>query len=603
MRLAGELSVPFTSGILIGIGETRRERIEALLALRDLHQRYGHLQEIIIQNFRAKPGTRMANAPEPSVEDHLWTIAVARILFGPAMNIQAPPNLSGGPLADVIAAGINDWGGVSPVTIDHVNPEAPWPELEALERQTAAAGKALVGRLALYPGFVSEPNRWLDSSLRTAVQRAGDSEGYARADQWVPGSDRLVPVAQPKKMPRGRLNRDHLQDILDRALSGEGLPEADIAYLFSTRGDDFHSVCEAADALRAKTCGDRVTYVVNRNINYTNICSFRCTFCAFSKGKLAANLRGRPYDLSLDEIARRSVEAWARGATEVCLQGGIHPDYTGETYLSVCRAIKDAVPDIHIHAFSPLEIWQGAATLKMPVVDFLSRLKDAGLGTLPGTAAEILDDEVRAEICPDKLKTQQWLDVIETAHSLGLRTTSTIMFGHVDRPKHWARHLTLLRQLQSRTSGITEFVPLPFVPMETPIYLRGKARTGPTFREAVLMHAVARLALHPLITNIQASWVKMGPEGLKWCLQAGANDIGGTLMNESITRAAGATHGEEMPPADMENLIVSLGRRPQQRTTLYGRPMEQQKRASFSAAPLAIPPNGPVRPIGGLSAV
>jgi FO synthase len=355
--------------------------------------------------------------------------------------------------------------------------------------------------------------------------------------------------------------------------------------------------------LRAKTCGDRVTYVVNRNINYTNICSFRCTFCAFSKGKLAKNLRGRPYDLDLDEIARRSVEAWARGATEVCLQGGIHPDYTGETYLSVCRAIKEAVPDIHIHAFSPLEIWQGAASIKLPVADFLARLKDAGLGTLPGTAAEILDDEVRAEICPDKLKTQQWLDVIETAHSLGLRTTSTIMFGHVDKPKHWARHLTLLRELQARTGGITEFVPLPFVPMETPIYLRGKARTGPTFREAVLMHAVARLALHPLITNIQASWVKMGPDGLKWCLQAGANDIGGTLMNESITRAAGATHGEEMPPADMEKLIVSIGRKPQQRTTLYGKPADRQKEASFAAAPLAMWSNGALRATVDLSAV
>jgi FO synthase len=598
---AGEAAVPFTSGILIGIGETRRERIEALLALRALHRRYGHLQEIIIQNFRAKRGTRMAQAAEPAFDDHLWTIAVARILFGPNMNIQAPPNLSGGPLTDVVAAGINDWGGVSPVTIDHVNPEAPWPELRMLEQQTAATGKVLVGRLALYPKFVAEPQRWLDAPLRTAVLRASDSEGYARPDAWVAGSERPSPVAWSAKARRRP--RDRVQDILDRAVSGEGLPETDIAQLFSARADDFHRVCEAANMLRAKTCGDRVTYVVNRNINYTNICSFRCTFCAFSKGKLAKNLRGRPYDLDLDEIARRSVEAWARGATEVCLQGGIHPDYTGETYLSVCRAIKEAVPDIHIHAFSPLEIWQGAASIKLPVADFLARLKDAGLGTLPGTAAEILDDEVRAEICPDKLKTQQWLDVIETAHSLGLRTTSTIMFGHVDKPKHWARHLTLLRELQARTGGITEFVPLPFVPMETPIYLRGKARTGPTFREAVLMHAVARLALHPLITNIQASWVKMGPDGLKWCLQAGANDIGGTLMNESITRAAGATHGEEMPPADMEKLIVSIGRKPQQRTTLYGKPADRQKEASFAAAPLAMWSNGALRATVDLSAV
>lgn len=583
---AGEAAVPFTSGILIGIGETRRERIEALLALRDLHRRHGHIQEIIIQNFRAKPMTRMADAPEPDVADHLWTIAVARILFGPEMNIQAPPNLSGGPLANVIAAGINDWGGVSPVTVDHVNPEAPWPALKMLERHTVQADKVLVERLAIYPEYVADPDRWLDSSLRTPVLRASDSEGYSRPDEWIPGLGRPIPPAPPFG-PRRRTNsRDQLQEILDRATAGDALPEVDIARLFSARGTEFHRVCETADALRADTCGDRVTYVVNRNINYTNICYFHCKFCAFSKGKLAANLRGRPYDLSLEEIQRRSKEAWARGATEVCLQGGIHPDYTGATYLAICRAIKDVAPGLHIHAFSPLEIWQGAATLQVSVATLLEQLKEAGLGTLPGTAAEILDDDIRAVICPDKLSTQQWLDVIDTAHSVGLRTTSTIMYGHVDGPEHWARHLMHLRRLQARTGGITEFVPLPFVPMETPVYLHGRSRSGPTFREAVLMHAVARLALHPLITNIQASWVKMGQEGLKWCLRAGANDIGGTLMNESITRAAGATHGEEMPPAEMETLIRSIGRSPQQRTTLYGDPPTQQKVASFSAAPL-----------------
>jgi len=583
---AGEAAVPFTSGILIGIGETRRERIEALLALRDLHRRHGHIQEIIIQNFRAKPMTRMADAPEPDVADHLWTIAVARILFGPEMNIQAPPNLSGGPLANVIAAGINDWGGVSPVTVDHVNPEAPWPALKMLERHTVQADKVLVERLAIYPEYVADPDRWLDSSLRTPVLRASDSEGYSRPDEWIPGLGRPIPPAPPFG-PRRRTNsRDQLQEILDRATAGDALPEVDIARLFSARGTEFHRVCETADALRADTCGDRVTYVVNRNINYTNICYFHCKFCAFSKGKLAANLRGRPYDLSLEEIQRRSKEAWARGATEVCLQGGIHPDYTGATYLAICRAIKDVAPGLHIHAFSPLEIWQGAATLQVSVATLLEQLKDAGLGTLPGTAAEILDDDIRAVICPDKLSTQQWLDVIDTAHSVGLRSTSTIMYGHVDGPEHWARHLMHLRRLQARTGGITEFVPLPFVPMETPVYLHGRSRSGPTFREAVLMHAVARLALHPLITNIQASWVKMGQEGLKWCLRAGANDIGGTLMNESITRAAGATHGEEMPPAEMETLIRSIGRSPQQRTTLYGDPPTQQKVASFSAAPL-----------------
>jgi FO synthase len=586
---AGEAAVPFTTGILIGIGETRRERVEALLALRDLHRRYGHIQEVIIQNFRAKPMTRMANAPEPDFSDHLWTIAVARILFGSEMNIQAPPNLSGGPLADVVAAGINDWGGVSPVTIDHVNPEAPWPELRMLEQRTAQAGKVLVGRLAVYPEYVAQPERWLDASLRTAVLRACDSEGYARPNDWVAGAGRPIPIAIP---PQDRVHPkkgDRLQTILDRACAGEELPEADVATLFGARGHDFRRVCDAADALREEVCGDRVTYVVNRNINYTNICSYRCKFCAFSKGKLAANLRGRPYDLDLEEIQRRSKEAWDRGGTEVCLQGGIHPDYTGATYLAICRAIKEVAPGLHIHAFSPLEIWQGAATLKISVADFLAQLKAAGLSSLPGTAAEILDDEVRAIICPDKVKTRQWLDVIQTAHSVGLRTTSTIMYGHVDAPIHWARHLLHLRRLQACTGGITEFVPLPFVPMETPIYLHGRSRSGPTFREAVLMHAVARLALHPLITNIQASWVKMGPEGLKWCLRAGANDIGGTLMNESITRAAGATHGEELPPAEMEALVRAMGRSPAQRTTLYGDPPVEQQRASFTAAPLAIP--------------
>jgi FO synthase len=586
---AGEAAVPFTSGILIGIGETRRERIEALLALRDLHRRYGHIQEIIIQNFRAKPMTHMAHASEPDFADHLWTIAVARILFGKAMNIQAPPNLSSGLLADVIAAGINDWGGVSPVTVDHVNPEAPWPTLKKLEQQTAEAGKVLVERLAIYPRYIADPHRWLDSSLRTAVLRASDSEGYSRSDEWIPGSGRPIPIALPPEMPPRETRRDELQAILDRAIAGDMLPEADIAKLFSARGTDFRRVCEAADVLRADTCGDRVTYVVNRNINYTNICYFHCKFCAFSKGKLAANLRGRPYNLGLEEIQRRSKEAWSRGATEVCLQGGIHPDYTGATYLAICRAIKDVAPGLHIHAFSPLEIWQGAATLQVSVATLLAQLKEAGLGTLPGTAAEILDDDIRAVISPDKLTTQQWLDVIETAHSVGLRTTSTIMYGHVEGPEHWARHLMHLRYLQARTGGITEFVPLPFVPMETPIYLHGRSRAGPTFREAVLMHAVARLALHPLITNIQASWVKMGPEGLKWCLRAGANDIGGTLMNESITRAAGATHGEEMPPTEMEALIRSLGRSPQQRTTLYGDPPIPQQIASFTAAPLQMP--------------
>ena len=327
-------------------------------------------------------------------------------------------------------------------------------------------------------------------------------------------------------------------DILDRAADGEDLTEAEIVRLFAARGDDFSAVVQAADRVREAVNGDTVSFVVNRNINYTNICYFKCQFCAFSKGKLSENLRGRPYDLSDEEIQRRTQEAWERGATEVCMQGGIHPEYTGEKYVGILEAVKGAVPDMHVHAFSPLEVWQGAATLDLDLQTYLRRLKEAGLGTLPGTAAEILDDEVRAVICADKINTEQWLSVMEAAHEVGFRTTATIMYGHVERPEHWARHLLRIRDLQKRTGGFTEFVPLPFVHMEAPMYLKGKARKGPTFRESVLMHAVARLALHPHIVNVQASWVKLGYAGVKACLNAGCNDLGGTLMNESISRAA-----------------------------------------------------------------
>ena len=580
IRLAGERRIPFTTGILIGIGETRAERIEALLRLDELHRRYGHIQEIIIQNFRAKPGTRAAAAPEPGFEELLWTIAVARLIFGPAMNIQAPPNLSPETFAALIGAGLNDWGGVSPVTPDHVNPEAPWPATAALAAATAGEGRILVERLALYPAYVADAERWVDQDLRPRLLDAADTAGYARLDRWSPG---LAVAAGPFPAPVAARVDGTVQRLVARAGAGERLAEEEVAALFAVRDRDFRHVIAAADELRREVSGDTVRYVVNRNINYTNICYFRCRFCAFSKGKTSHDLRGTPYDLALDEVVRRTREAWARGATEVCLQGGIHPDYTGATYLALCRAIKAAVPAMHIHAFSPLEIRQGAATLGVGLAEFLAELKSAGLGSLPGTAAEVLDDPVRAVICPDKLTTAQWLEVVGAAHRVGLRTTATIMFGHVEEALSWARHLRHLRELQDETGGFTEFVPLPFVPLEAPLYLKGRARRGPTLREAVLMHAVARLALHPVLPNIQTSWVKMGVDGVRLCLAGGANDLGGTLMNESISRAAGTQHGQELPPAQMQQIIAGLGRRAEQRDTLY-RPVPAERRAAAEAA-------------------
>ncbi len=583
LRLAGELKVPFTTGILIGIGETRAERLDALRAIRDLHARYGHIQEVIVQNFRAKADTKLAGAAEPDLDDLCWTIAQARLILGPAMNIQAPPNLSPGVYQRLVEAGLNDWGGVSPVTPDHVNPEAPWPAVEELARRSAEMGKVLVNRLAVYSSYVKAAAEWLAPEVATRVRRLSDAEGLARDDDWAPGN------TEPPREPRPLLSEVDagLARLVERATAGERMDTGAIERLFAARDADYAHVTSAADRLRAAVSGDVVRYVVNRNINYTNICYFRCKFCAFSKGGTHEDLRGKPYDLALEEVARRAREAWDRGATEVCLQGGIHPDYTGETYEAICRAIKQAVPEMHIHAFSPLEVTQGAMTMQASLPEFLKRLKDAGLGTLPGTAAEILDDEVRAIICPDKIDTRQWLDVQRAAHGQGLRTTSTIMYGHVEAPLNWARHLLALRDLQAETGGFTEFVPLPFVHMEAPMYRQGLARRGPTFREAVIMHSVARLVLNPLISNIQTSWVKMGPAGAALALQAGANDLGGTLMNESISRAAGTQHGQEFPPEEMEHLIRSIGRVPRQRTTAYGEVPADRRAASFNAPELA----------------
>ncbi len=589
MALAGQAAVPFTTGILIGIGETRRERIESLLAIRALHERHGHIQEVIIQNFRAKPDTRMAQAPEPDREELVWTIAAARLVFGPAMNIQAPPNLSPGALEQLVAAGINDWGGVSPLTPDHVNPEAPWPHLDELAARTRAAGGFLEQRLTIYPEYARRAETWLDAQVRPAVLEHADAEGFAKRDRWSAGHPGNLPELEPallRERPRRDAVAADIRAIVDLCVEGRELTRPQVARLFRARGPDFSHVARRADQLREEIADDAVSYVVNRNINYTNVCYFRCRFCAFSKGKASENLRGKPYDISARELARRAREAWRRGASEVCMQGGIHPDYTGQTYLDILETVRAAAPRIHIHAFSPLEVRQGAATLGRGLKEFLRQLKSAGLGSLPGTAAEILHDDVRRLICPDKLDTAQWLEVMAAAHEIGLRSTATIMFGHVDEPEHWAAHLLAIRELQQRSGGFTEFVPLPYVAREAPMYLKGRSRAGPSFREALLMHAVPRLVLHGRIANIQASWVKLGRDGALLALAAGANDLGGSLMNESITRAAGAAHGQEWPAAAIETAIRSIGRSPRMRTTLYGAAEPEQARRAFAAPEL-----------------
>ncbi len=583
LEAAGEHSVPFTTGILIGLGESIEDRVDTILAIREVHERHGHVQECIVQNFRAKPGTRMEDSPEPDEREMLATIALARLLLPPEMTVQAPPNLAGPAgsngsngrpsYAKYIEAGINDWGGVSPVTPDHVNPERPWPHLEELEKAAEAEGYLLLERLALHPSYALEAERWVDEGLRSRVWSGMDSEGFARAEDWAPGTSEEVPKRALAEVLGHRPSK--LRPEFSHVLAGAGerdLNEGEISLLFTARGTELQELCRVADELRREVNGDEVTYVVNRNINYTNQCYFRCRFCAFSKGPKSLNLRGDPYLLETSEVARRAREAWEKGATEVCMVGGIHGKFTGQNYIDYLRAVKEEVPEMHVHAFTPLEVWQGARTLGISIEEFLMELKEAGLSTLPGTAAEILDDEIREIICPDKVNTAQWSEVMRAAHDIGLHSTTTIMFGHVDGPVNWARHLLVLRDLQAETGGFTEFIPLPFVHMATPLYLQGRSRRGPTFAEAVKMHAVGRLALHGYIDNVQVSWVKMGIEGSKACLEAGCNDLGGTLMNESISRAAGASHGQEMLPEELEAMIREMGRVPRRRNTLYGTP-------------------------------
>jgi FO synthase len=588
LDVAGASDVPFTTGILVGIGESLAERVDALLAIRAAHERHGHIHEVIVQNFRAKHGTAMAGWQEPSLDDMRIAIALARLLLPLEIVIQAPPNLAPEHYGTYLNAGLSDWGGVSPVTPDHVNPEAPWPKLDELQMVTEERGFMLQERIAVHPAYCATPparDKWIDTHLRARVIDAIDAQGYRREegdDVWYAGAEAAPPRAAAIALEQagsrawsvpGRVVRASLLRVLDRAADGEDLGIDELELLFRARGAEAERLYEVADGLRRRSVGDDVTYVINRNINYTNMCYFRCGFCAFSKGPRSLNLRGEPYLLSPEEVGRRAREAWDKGATEVCMQGGIHHSFTGENYLQYLNAVKLEVPDIHVHAFTALEVQQGAAASGWEVSEFLAALKDAGLKTLPGTAAEILDDEIRAIICPDKITTAQWCDVHRAAHALGLRSNATIMFGTVEGPRNWARHLDVVRSLHKELSregaGLVEFVPLPFVHMAAPIYLKGKARRGPTFEEALKMHAVARIALNGFIDNIQVSWVKMGVEGSKLALQAGCNDLGGTLMNENISRAAGARHGQELTAEAMEDLIRSLGRVPRRRTTLY----------------------------------
>ncbi|MBU6245580.1 MAG: 5-amino-6-(D-ribitylamino)uracil--L-tyrosine 4-hydroxyphenyl transferase CofH [Actinomycetales bacterium] len=600
LRAAGELAIPFTTGILVGIGEDRPDRILALEAIAAAHQEFGHVQEVIVQNFLPKPGTTMRDHPACPADDLLDAIELARQILPAGVHVQAPPNLVEDPGA-LIDAGIDDFGGVSPVTIDHVNPERPWPMIEALREVAQSRGAALAPRLTIYPEYATDPGRWLDQRMRFPVLDRSDAEGLGRDDPgavfperhqdaanvgtgpeviqvgrrstaWYSGADGAPAVIVPA---RGQAS-GALAEVLAGVRLGQEVGQEEIVTLFAARGPQVAAVAALADELRQQANGDDVTFVRNRNINYTNVCTFKCRFCGFSKGPMSLNLRGKPYLMTNDDIAARVAEAAALGATEVTLQGGIHPDFDGDTYISICRAVKDAAPSMHVHGFTALEVTEGARRLREPLRDYLLRLQQAGLRSLPGTAAEILDDRIREVICPDKVTSSEWLDCHEAAHEVGLRSNVTIMFGTIEGPVHWARHIVRTRDLQKRTGGFTEFIPLPFVHMASPIYLKRASRRGPTWREVVLIHAVGRIAYRGWIDNIQASWVKLGPMGAQQLLQAGVNDLGGTLMEESISRAAGAAHGQGITEEEFRAVVAPIGRTLRERTTLYqpveGRP-------------------------------
>jgi FO synthase len=614
---AGRLSIPFTTGILVGIGETLRERAESLFAIRDLQRTYRHVQEVIVQNFKAKPGTAMHDSPEPAEEDFLATVAVARLLLGPTVSVQAPPNLSDPSYPRLIDAGINDWGGVSPVTIDHVNPEAPWPRLRDLERRTAERGYQLRERLTVYPEYALKPDPWIAGKMQAPVRRLTGPDGLALAGQrpeptpWQEPEVRWKPRAialtfskgaeaglredavdvygdfefisatdawakRPRQSPE-RLDGE-VRAALAKAADGRGgdLTDQEALALFQADGSALEALCAVADDLRRGAVGEEITYVVNRNINFTNVCYTGCRFCAFAQREVDPE----SYTLSLDEVADRAEEAWQYGATEVCIQGGLHPSLPGDFYFSILDAIKARTPEMHIHAFSPMEVLNGSTRLGISFREFLSECRRRGLGTIPGTAAEILDDEVRWVLTKGKLPADTWEEIVSTAHALGLRSSSTIMFGHVDAPPHWVSHVKRLARIHDATGGFTEFVPLPFVWQSSPIYLAGKARPGPTIEENRRMHAVARILLHGRIPNVQVSWVKMGMDYCKLILRGGANDFGGTLMEETISRMAGADHGIRKEPEEFVRAIRDIGRIPAERTTTYGRVERPPTRAA-----------------------
>jgi FO synthase len=605
---AGRLSIPFTTGILVGIGETVRERAESLFAIRELHRKYRHVQEVIVQNFKAKPGTAMAAAPEPEEEEFLAAVATTRVIFGPGMSVQAPPNLSDPTYPRLIDAGINDWGGVSPITPDHVNPEAPWPRLRDLARRTEEKGHTLRERLTVYPEYATRPDPWLAGKMQEPVRRLLGPDGLAVEGQspaptpwqdpevrWKPreialtfakgagdglrvdasdvyGDFEAVAVTRDWSSRR-RSSPERLDGAIKTALGlaaegrGGELDDGLAAALFEAEGDALEALCSVADDLRCEVVGDEVTYVVNRNINFTNVCYTGCRFCAFAQREIDPE----SYTLSLAEVADRAQEAWEYGATEVCIQGGLHPSLPGEFYFQILDAIRARTPGIHIHAFSPMETLNGAARLGISFREFLEECRTRGLGSSPGTAAEILDDEVRWVLTKGKLPADTWEEIIKTAHTLGIRTSSTIMYGHVDAPPHWVAHLKRLARIQEETGGFTEFVPLPFVYQNAPIYLAGKARPGPSFDDNRRMHAVARILLHGRIPNVQVSWVKMGMDACKLLLQGGANDLGGTLMEETISRMAGAEWGIRKEPEELMAAAREIGRIPLERTTTYGR--------------------------------